>query len=197
MTTKPLLIALCGRPTSGKSEVQRILMKRFIISPIDDGQILRVHCRELFNLSAADTETQDGKRRITDIQGKPWENRKIIGEYGNILEQKFGNLVIPNWAIRQAHTHWDMLNTAAASHACLGYSFGSVRRGQGQAYRAQGGLVIEIDRPTVEQSGNVWDLYDPKYVTHTFQNTASDLEKLEDEVVEFFSPIVSNWDVES
>ena len=35
------LIALCGIPGSGKSEVQRILHQRYNVQPIDDGWPMR------------------------------------------------------------------------------------------------------------------------------------------------------------
>ena len=101
MTYRPLIVALCGRPGSGKSEIQKILHSKFGLLPFDDGEILRRHCMEWFDLSPEDVLTQHGKARFTDIDGVTWQNRKIIGEYGNAMETLFGPNCIPIWALRQ------------------------------------------------------------------------------------------------
>lgn len=175
------VIALCGRPGSGKSEVQRILHEHFGIIPFDDAEIGRRHCMELFDMSLHDVTTQEGKSSTTVIQGRDWENRKVIGEYLKAVEDVFGDLVVPHWALRSAkrqHPH------------AVGYSFGSVRLGQSRAYAQVGGFVVEIVRPGVERSGNIWDDYDRRWITHTFLNSTEDLVEMEAAVCSFFKDLL-------
>lgn len=182
----PIIIGLNGHPGSGKSTVQDILHRRFKIKPIDDGDVIRRHCRELFGLSLDDTNTQEGKKRHTVIEGNIWENRKILGEYGNLIEETFGQLAIPRHAVREALRQWQ------TETDCLGYSFGSVRRGQGELYRNYGGIMVEISRPGVEPSGNLWDTFDQRWVNYTFVNDAHNIDNLEEGVVKFFTSVLDN-----
>jgi len=186
-SNKPLFVALNGQPKSGKSTVQRILKKHFNIMPIDDGAVLRQHCQELFNLTKHDVESQEGKASYTEIQGVAWENRKILGEYGNLLEKTFGQFTVPEWAVRQAKADWE--NWENSLDRPLGYSFGSCRRGQGEYYQKEGGIVIEIVRSHVETSENIWDMYDQRWVTCSFTNDFTSLNDLETNFVTFFSAL--------
>lgn len=183
---QPLLIALNGIPTSGKSEVQRILNQDFGIVSVDDGLVGRRACADLFDIPLDDLSSQEGKLKRTEIQGVSWENRKVVGEYLAALEEIFGGMTVPNWAIRQALARWDRTPPAARG---LGYSFGSVRRSQGQAYREAGGFVIEIIRPGVAPTGNVWDQYEQSFVTHRIMNDGT-LSELRDKVVEAVEQIL-------
>lgn len=186
----PGLIALCGLPGSGKSEIQKILDKKFGYIPFDDGHILRQHCCELFDMSLEDVTTQEGKAGFVEIQGETWQRRKVVGEYGNALEQLFGDLTVPNWAIRSALRDWPS-RRLQSDRPLKGYSFGSVRRSQGRAYRAAGGLVIEIARPGVAPTGNVWDEYDKGLVTHSYLNDTLTLEGLERDFTAFFEGVLA------
>jgi len=183
------MVALCGRPTTGKSEVQRILHDKFGILPFDDGQILRRHCESLFNLSPIDTETQEGKAQHTVIQGVTWQNRKIIGEYGAALETLFGPQTVPEWAVRSAQRD---LRSRFVSLDVLpaGYSFGSVRRDQGITYLNTGGIVLEVTRPGIEPSGNSFDEYNKAYVTHTYDNWTLDVIDMEEDFTHFFQTVL-------
>lgn len=182
MASNPKLIALCGQPGSGKSTIQEILERRLNLKAFDDGYVIRHHCMELFGLSYDDVFTQNGKKRHTNIQGKSWENRKILGEYGAMLEHTFGRNTVPSWAVQAALRNWSV-----DQHNFQGYSFGSVRRGQGEVYRNKGGIVVEIVRPDIEHSENIWDNYDQQWVSHTFTNDAETITELEQDVVTFFS----------
>lgn len=186
---KPNLIALCGLPGSGKSEIQKILDKKFGYVPFDDGHILRQHCCELFDMSLEDVTTQDGKAGFTEIQGKEWQRRKAVGEYGNALEEIFGDLTVPNWAIRSALRDWPS-RRLESERPLRGYSFGSVRRSQGRAYLAAGGIVIEVVRPGVKHTGNAWDSYDKDLVSFTYLNDTSSLKDLEQGFASFFEEAV-------
>lgn len=182
---QPIIVALNGAPGSGKSAVQETLSRHFGLKAVDDGALIRQHCMELFGLTKDDVSTQSGKKRHTEIQGVLWENRKILGEYGAALEATFGDLATPNAALGKCFADWP-----EDASKWNGYSFGSVRRGQGEAYNKRGGIVIEIDRPGVEQSGNIWDRYDQRWVNYTFINDSGSLEALEEEFVAFFTAIL-------
>lgn len=201
---RPMIVALCGYPKSGKSTVQEILSRRFGLVPFDDGRVLRQHCMELFGLTEEDVTTQEGKARVTEIQGVKWENRKIIGEYGNALESLFGPLTVPNWALKTVFEHWENrpeeVRPGGRFHlrdnglpTVMGYSFGSVRREQGKAYRAAGGFVIEILREGIAPTGNIWDEYDRRLVTHTFYNDMA-MDELEEAFCRFFESILRDQD---
>lgn len=185
MNKRPMIIALNGIPGSGKTAVQSVLEKRFKIKPIDDGWLIRRHCMDLFGLTEDDVTSQEGKKRHTVIQGVTWQNRKVLGEYGAILEEKFGALTMPLAALNRCEQSWPEHQSAWD-----GYSFGSVRRGQAEAYAGHGGIVIEIVRPGVEHSGNIWDTYDQRWVNYTFINDSNSLETLEMEFVAFFTSIL-------
>lgn len=187
MNNGPILVALCARPKSGKSTIQKFLEEDFGILPIDDGEVLRRHVMELFDLSLEDVTTQQGKENHTLIQGVDWENRKVIGEYGAILEERFGELTVPNWALRQADKLWKEQQENKRNPR--GFSFGSVRRNQGKAYNARGALVIEITRPGIAPTGNIWDEYEPGWITHRFANDGS-LETLRRDFGVFFTSIL-------
>lgn len=173
MTIKfPPLIALCGNPKSGKSEVQRILEKHGVV-PVDDGLPLRTFGMRWFGLTKDQVFTQAGKLETIQIDGKDWEVRKILGELGNALEAKFGPNVMPFMACNNLTEG-------------LSYSFGSVRRRQGAYYQERGGIVLEITRPGVEPSGNEFDTYDTSIVDCVIENDGT-LEQLEKRVLEAVS----------
>lgn len=184
---KPLLVVLCGRPGSGKSTLAAILERQFQIRNFADSTVIKRHCMELFDLDHDACWTQEGKKRVTILQGVAWENRKILGEYAAILEEKFGDLTIPNWAIRAALREWE----EAEGWRCgtRGYSFDSVRRDQGRAYKEKGAIIIEVTRPGVQATGNVWDEYNPDFIDHSFLNATTSLEELERAFSTFFAEI--------
>lgn len=174
---KPLLVALCGVPKSGKSEIQKILCEEFNILIQDDGWILRDFGMQLFGLTLEDVTTQAGKMREIEIDGKMRTVRWMLGELGNSLEAKFGEHVIPNWAIR---------NAIADKRPSFGHSFGSVRKTQGWAYKNAGGIVVEIVRPGVELTGHNFDTYDRGAVDFTFRNDGDSLHGLRQKVRALF-----------
>lgn len=153
----PRFIALCGNPTSGKSTAQEILSKDLNYLPIDDGHVLREFAVNKLGLSWDDVQTIDGKLRETEILGKTWQNRKLLGELGNVLEGMFGEHIMPFIATRNLYPN-------------AFYSFGSVRKTQGQFFRANGGVVIEIVNPLAPPSGNAFDEYDRSCISATVIN---------------------------
>ena len=153
----PRFVALCGNPKSGKSLAQEILQKDLNYLPIDDGHVLREFAVKYLGLSWDDVQTQEGKKRITSILGKDWENRILLGEFGNRLEEMFGEHIMPFIATRNLYPN-------------ARYSFGSVRKTQGHFFRQHGGIVIEIMNPMAPPSGNAFDQYDISAITRTVVN---------------------------
>ena len=175
------LVALCGAPGSGKSEVQQILGRTFGCVSIDDGGILREACKALYGFSDDQVKTQEGKASLVEIAGRTVAVRDPIGWIGQHVEEKFGPDFIPLRAIEKAradHAHHDPMPT---------FVFGSVRREQGHVYRSRNGLVIEIVRPG-KSCINDFDHYNPVHATHMIDNDG-DLESLRERTLALFRDI--------
>ncbi|WLR90977.1 hypothetical protein [Shinella zoogloeoides] len=153
----PRFIAICGNPKSGKSLAQEILSTDLNYLPIDDGHVLREFAVNKLGLSWDDVQTQEGKKRVTSILGKDWEHRILLGEFGNRLEEMFGEHIMPFIATRNLYPN-------------ARYSFGSVRKTQGHFFKEHGGVVIEIMNPMAPPSGNAFDKYDLSAVDRTIIN---------------------------
>lgn len=155
----PHLIAICGYPGSGKSEIQTILTE-IGVHCVDDGYPMRKFAITHLGLSHDDVYTQEGKSRFTEIDGAIWQNRKILGEFGNRLEEMFGPYIMPFMATRRLSE-------------TISYSFGSVRRDQGKFYQKLGGVVLGVRRPGVGPSGNEFDEFDASIVDYWIDNDGS------------------------
>ena len=192
MSRTPALIALCGAPGSGKSTTQHLLTELFDIQPVDDGDIIRRHVMELAGLTSEDVYTQEGKLRQVTVFGKKWQVRELLGKYGNLLEGLLGDQAIPEIAIGSM-----LRQNVTGSKQFLddnkspnGYSFGSVRRQQGLAYKKAGGVVVEILSGNEKGEGWEFDSYDRSLVDFTIQNPGTSLEALKDEILR--SPL-TDW----
>lgn len=159
MNRLPHLIGLCGHPKAGKSEVQRLLQELFEVAPVDDGLALRSFSVAHLGLTWDDVATQAGKQRNTKILDRDWQNREILGELGKKLEDLFGDHVMPFMATRN-------LDPSKS------YSFGSVRKTQGQFYRKQGGVIIGVRNPQAEPSPYAFDKFDEELVDYWIENDA-------------------------
>src|SRR4051812_40419106 len=91
----PQLIALCGHPKSGKSLVQKILLERFDVQPVDDGRALRKFAVDNLGPTWDQVLTQEGKASHIELLGRRWQVREILGELGNRFEAMFGKDVMP------------------------------------------------------------------------------------------------------
>lgn len=169
----PRFIALCGHPKSGKSEVQRILHQEFSVVPVDDGEVLREFAINYLNLSVEDVYTQEGKAKTTEILGKEWVNRDILGTLGKQLEDMFGEHIMPFIATRNLSLD-------------RSFSFGSVRKTQGAFYKANDGVVIQVVRPGATPSVFEFDKFDESLIDHVIQNDGS-IEDLEQKVKDLFA----------
>lgn len=137
---KPLLIALCGAPGSGKTEIQRILNKYFGIMPIDDGYPLRLLAVSGLGVSMDDCLSQDGKAKRVALGSRNEEIRWWLGEFGKALESHFGENIIPEMAL-------EATRRLKIDSDTMGFSFGSVRRNQARVYTNAGGFVFYVERP--------------------------------------------------
>lgn len=153
----PVFIALVGHPNAGKSTAAELLEEAFGTVTVDDGHVLRKFAVEELGLTWDDVMTQDGKARTTEILGKTWVNRVVLGEFGDRLEAMFGDHILPFIATRRhiAGQTW---------------VFPSCRKTQGAFYRRQGGIVIQIDNPDVGPSGNNFDVWDENEVDFVVYN---------------------------
>jgi hypothetical protein len=157
--TNPRLIALCGYAGSGKSTAQSILQRFWGYEPVDDGFPLRNFAMQHLGLSKNDVYTQEGKAKFTEILGKNWQNREILGEFGNMLEAMFGKDIMCYMASQNLDPN-------------KRYSFGSVRRDQGNFYKSLGGIVIGIKNPDVSSPKFEFDNFDPTTVDYWVKNDA-------------------------
>ncbi|SCW95567.1 hypothetical protein [Ancylobacter rudongensis] len=146
MPFPPRLVALCGNPTSGKTEAARILAE-FGYELVDDGRPLRQIAIEYLGLTRDQVYTQEGKLEFVELNGRRIQVREILGELGNAFEEKFGGDIIPLMSSR-------LLDPAKR------YVFGSVRRKQGLFWRKQGARVLEIVNPLAGPSAFEFDSFD-------------------------------------
>ena len=165
-------IAICGHPGSGKTEVQNILEDEFGVMPIDDGHALRAFAvNNLPDVTWTDVITQEGKMREITVCGVKMTVRKFLGDLGQALEDRFGEAIMPEMALNAADNILDQV-----------FSFGSVRKNQAETYLATGqAVVIEVIRPGVGPSGNVFDLYNEQLVIMQIHNSGT-LEQLRQRV---------------
>jgi hypothetical protein len=139
--TTPKIIGLVGFPTHGKSTAQRFL-ELLGVEARDDGDILRTAVAEKFGLTWEDVSTQEGKLKVVaGMDGQPTTIRKLLGDYGKVLEATRGENIIAELAVEA------LLADRARAGSTQPASFGSVRKSQPQTYRAHGGIIIEILDP--------------------------------------------------
>lgn len=153
----PHLIGICGNPNAGKSTTQQILWEDFSVHPVDDGKVLRDFAEEKLGLSYNDVYTQEGKARYTEILGKTWQHRDILGTLGKHLEDMFGPHIMPFIASK-------------GLDPMLSYSFGSVRKTQGHFIKKQNGVVLGVRNPLFGPSAYAFDKFDEDAVHIWIEN---------------------------
>jgi hypothetical protein len=157
MSSTPRIIALCGNPTSGKTEASNIIAQLYGHTPADDGLPLREIAMNYFGLKAKQVFTQEGKLEKVKLNGKEWTVRQILGEIGNAFEEKFGGDIIP---LMTDMTYKDTDKLV----------LGSVRREQGLYWRNKGALVLEISNPLAGPSLYEFDKFNRTYCHATINN---------------------------
>ncbi len=151
------LIALCGKPGSGKTTVAEILVSEYGYDIKDDGLPMRQMAMDYLGLTEDQVFTQAGKAEVVMIGQKIMTVREVLGEIGNAFEEKFGEDVIPMMS------HSTMISG-------LKYVMGSVRRNQGRYWKSIGALVIEVVNPLVTDPGYEFDRYNTIFVDRVLLN---------------------------
>lgn len=171
------IIALCGWPKSGKSLAAEILSEVYGGVIVDDGMILRQAVPILFHgVAFEDMLTQEGKLKTYEVLGKTYTYRQLLGYLGQVLEDFFGEHFIPEQTVRKIETMPE----------APFFILPSVRKTQGQYYRAMGAEVWEIDRD-VPASENAFDQWDKDAVTRVIRNRNIGLKGFENNVLEAYS----------
>lgn len=180
-----MLIAICGHPRSGKTEVQRLLQKLYGVEPIDDGWPLRDYAMRHMGASHFDVCTEPGKRSLAYMSGEPvvdartgehltW--RRVLGLIGMQFEELFGGNHLPRCALLRVKSKPGAV-----------YSFASVRRDQPLFYKQHGALVVEVSRPDVGPTGNDFDVWNGSVTDFVINNDGS-LADLKGRVSQAFDP---------
>jgi hypothetical protein len=164
-------LALVGHPKAGKSAVAQFLEDEFGGVIIDDGLPLRRALPILTGIPEELCFTQEGKASTVRVGDRDEVVRQGLGELGNWLEARYGEEILAILAMKHA------LETYP--HAPF-YIYPSVRKTQPRAYRRMGGVVIQIDNPTVGPSGNAFDVWEASQVDIHIENdpSAMNLEEL-------------------
>lgn len=173
----PRGVALCGYPGAGKTTVAEILEELYGVRPVDDGHVLREFAVEKLGLGWDDVRTQAGKARTTEILGRTWQNREILGEFGKLLEGMFGEHILP------------FIATRGLQPGRI-YSFPSCRKGQGHFYRSWGGICVEVIKSGTGPKFD-FDHYDAAAAQFVINNHTLDRDTLVAEVRRVFDPILS------
>jgi hypothetical protein len=178
-------IALCGAPKTGKSEVQRIIARRYGYIAIDDSLPLRQATQALYGLSSWHVSTQEGKSSLVPVGGAEKTVRKLMGDLGTFLEERD-----PYYFPRQA------VMRAERAHPGGRFVFASVRGAQPVFFKQTGtALVIEVVRRGCKIVHD-FDRYDRKPVRLTIENhldqdrPAASLMALEDRVSAALDPFL-------
>lgn len=154
----PQIIGICGFPTHGKSTVQGFL-ELLGVEARDDGDILRRQVAEEFNLTWEDVSTQEGKMKVVPgLNGEMMTVRKLLGDYGKILEAKYGQNYIAYQAIEKLREDRERDKSIQPA------SFGSIRMNQPAAYKEKGGLIIEVLDPRKPGAVHDFDHFDRECV---------------------------------
>ncbi len=129
-------IALCGYPKAGKTEVQRIISRRYGYSAYDDSRPLREAAKALYGLTDWHVTTQEGKASLIRVGDMDVTVRKAMGDLGCFLEEQ-DEFHFPRLALK----------TCMNDHPDGLFVFASVRQNQPSFFKNSGeAIVIEVTR---------------------------------------------------
>lgn len=154
-------LALVGHPKAGKSKIAEFLEEEFGGVIIDDSLPLRKALPILTGIPEGLCFTQEGKASTVRVGDREEIVRQGLGELGNWLEARYGEEILAILAMKHA---------VEAYPDAPFYIYPSVRKTQPRAYRRQGGVVIQIDNPTVGPSGNAFDVWEASQVDLRIDN---------------------------
>ncbi len=171
-----LIIALCGHPHVGKSTLQAYLEKRYGFTPCDDAAAIRAETMRRHDLSLDDVTIQSEKEKIIDTSTGPRSIRRLMADIADEYISVHG-------------TQWKPLQALADAQGLDRACFASVRRDEGRAYQAAGGILIEITRPGCHPRTQA-DTYDTDALDASINNDGNlqDLFDKADQVVAAFFP---------
>ena len=157
-------VALCGHPRAGKSRLAELLVDEFGGVLVDDGAVLREAAPILLGYHADLAYTQEGKASTMSLGDRTETIRQGLGELGNYLEDRYGEFVMPIRAMERGQV---------AHPKAPFYIYPSVRKNQGRAYKAAGGVVLQVNRPGCVASGNAFDVWNESLVDIQIDNSGS------------------------
>jgi dephospho-CoA kinase len=155
-----VLIGLCGKPHSGKSEVRYILEKQFGFETINAKLPIIRACHELTGIPIETFTTQKGKETL--YKGVPL--RVIMGSVGAAMEELLGEY----HTIERAIAEYD---TSKGN-----FVVDSLRMSQPLHFT---GYVVKVLSPRSIDTGNAFDQWDDSNTHFTIHNDGNfaDLEK--------------------
>lgn len=162
-----MLIGLCGKPHSGKSEV-RYLLENKGFSSLNTKTPLALACHELTGIPHAQFLTQEGKESLY----KGVTLRKIMGEVQNAMEALFGDYHTIEVALEKLY--WP------DNH----YVVDSLRKSQPLKFP---GTIVEVVSSHSYSTGFAFDEYDRSRIDYTLVNNGNfgDLEREIDKMLDF------------
>lgn len=161
----PTFIAFVGHPTSGKTTAAEILCETYGCKLLDTGFVLRDFAVRYLGLDWDQVLTQEGKKSFVTINDKEWQVRKILGDFGQKIEDMFGEEIMPFIA------HQSVKDEIENGEPCS-YIDASCRKIQNHYWKRQGGLVIGINNPLAKPSQYAFDAFDPAPVDFWIENDA-------------------------
>ncbi len=164
-----MIIGLCGKPGSGKSEVREILERSFGFETVCSKRILYKMSADITGLAVSDFSNPKIKNSIF----KGHQLRKITGELGNTVENLFGDSHLVNKAVSE-------LDLARAN-----YVVDSLRKTQTKDFP---GIVVEVVSERGYDTGNDFDLYDRSRINYTLPNHTT-FEQLERNIVKMLDAL--------
>ena len=178
-------IALCGYPKAGKTEVQKIISRRYGFVAHDDKRPLRDAVKILYGLTDWHVLTQAGKASFIDTPQGRVTVRKAMGDLGCYLEDK-DEFHFPRLALSNCQKH-DPKGL---------FVFASVRQNQAGFLKENGEtLVIEVTREGCNAT-HAFDDYFRDPIDFSIENIRTSdapevsLHNLEMRVAEMLDPIL-------
>lgn len=169
-----MIIGLCGKPQSGKTEVRRILNERFGFEVVNSKSVLYTMSAYVTGLKPEDFSHPDLKNNA--FNGAT--HRQITGELGNAVERLFGDSYLIKRAL-EAHKVWH--------RADCNFVVDSLRKEQGWELRHML-TVVEVVSDRGIDTGNWFDSYNGDAIKYRLTNNGS-FEELEKEIAKMMDEL--------
>ena len=162
-----MIIGLCGKPHSGKSEVANILVAKHKFQYIDTKDKLRQICSEITGIPYSTFTTSSGKDQLY----KGIKLREIMGTVGLSLEKMFG----ADYLLAEAMKQYKNGNAVVDS----------LRQKQAVYFR---GYLVEVKSTRAIDTHLSYDKFDKEFINYKLENSG-DLGDLEDSIKTMLSKI--------